>query len=439
MGQSLPVGAVAMKPNSWLAAVAFTWTLAMPMALAQAAPAERTFPQPRPIVEAAVRRLQASTAGRLPVLDGFAVPGEQPLDRFQKGYYQCAIQVSATPAGGSLVRISAKITAWYNSSEPAKSGYQVLPSNGRLESDLLDRLADALGSKAPSATASSPAHAPATSKSRDAGASGISAPASDLPSAPSFKGGGFPRAEKSTAPTPPPRSDSANYHAEDLNKEAKNLEEILRNQSHPNNLAAVRKSGTPVLGSASEGAKVLFLADAEDEVEILDSNESWVHVRISGLSRAWIRRSGLEMPDDSSAADDAATEPPPAPPAANNKGPFQIENEQTSSFPGDWEPLRGKVVRIVSIQKNADSSADNGPQAKLAFVKGLFDKEYADLTQTSSTAAGIVLIFDSADGGMVAATLPVLREWKAGTLSDEGFWRRCYFDPPELFRSTAGQ
>jgi hypothetical protein len=96
-------------------------------------------------------------------------------------------------------------------------------------------------------------------------------------------------------------------------------------------------------------------------------------------------------------------------------------------------------VRIVSIQKNADSSADNGPQAKLAFVKGLFDKEYADLTQTSSTAAGIVLIFDSADGGMVAATLPVLREWKAGTLSDEGFWRRCYFDPPELFRSTAGQ
>ena len=45
-------------------------------------------------------------------------------------------------------------------------------------------------------------------------------------------------------------------------------------------------------------------------------------------------------------------------------------------------------------------------------------------------------IFDSADGGMVAATLPVLREWKAGTLSDEGLWRRCYFDPAEMFHAT---
>jgi hypothetical protein len=49
-----------------------------------------------------------------------------------------------------------------------------------------------------------------------------------------------------------------------------------------------------------------------------------------------------------------------------------------------------------------------------------------------------VLIFDSADGGMVAATLEVLREWKAGTLSEEALWRRCYFDPPEMFHG-AGQ
>ncbi len=241
----------------------------------------------------------------------------------------------------------------------------------------------------------------------------------------------FPHTDRSA--TPPPRSGAADRHTGDLDKEAKNLEEILRNQSHPDNLAAVRKSGTPVLISPSEGAKVLFLADAEDEFEILDSNESWVHVRISGLSRAWIRRSNLEMPDSSS-SEEAPPEPSPAAPVADNKAPFQIENEQIASFPGDWGPLRGKVVRIVSIQKNAGSTADAGLQTRLAFVKGLLDKEFAELTQTSSTAAGVVLIFDSADGGMVAATLPVLREWKAGTLSDEGFWRRCYLDPPEMFR-----
>jgi hypothetical protein len=428
-----------MKARFCVAVIAVQWMLAILVVHAQAPPTERTFPQSKTVVEAAVRQLQGSSGGHLPVLDGFAVAGEQPLDRFQKGYYQCAIQVTSTPTGGSVVRVSAKITAWYNAPVAAKSGYQVLASNGRLESDLLDRLADALGAaKASTPGTSSAGNANLKANTKDSATSGSST--LNLPSAPSFKGNAFPRTDRGQA-TPPRSSDP---HSDDLDKEARNLAEILRNQSHPTNLAAVRKSGTPVLVSPSEGAKVLFLADAEDEFEILDSNESWVHVRISGLSRAWIRRSGLEMPDSSDSAD-APPEAPPAPatspaaPVANDQSPFQIENEQTASFPGDWQPLRGKVVRIVSIQKIAGSSADSGSQAKQAFVKGLLNKEYADLTQTSSTAAGIVLVFDSVDGGMVAATLPVLREWKSGTLSDEALWRRCYVDPPEMFGGGAGQ
>ena len=418
-----------MKSRFRFAIVATMWTLALPWGRAQKAPAERTFTQSKSVVEAAVRQLQSSTGGHLPVLDGFAVPGDQPLDRFQKGYYQCAIQVTSTPAGGSLVRITAKITAWYNAPVAAKSGYQVLASNGRLESDLLDRLADALAKTASTS-------APQPSKNKNSPPSRSSAAKPDLPPAPSFTGKAFPRT--SHGPTPPPRSDTPTRQTENLDKQAASLAEILRNQSHPNNLAAVRKSGTPVLAAPSEGGKVLFLADAEDEFEILESNESWVHVRISGLSRAWIRRSGLEMPG-SSAADDTPPDAPPAPPPVAGKGPFQIENEQTASFPGDWEPLRGKTVRIVSIQKSADSTVDSGSRAKLELAKGLFNKEFADLTQSLSTAAGLVLVFDSADGGMLAVTVPVLREWKAGKLSDEALWRRCYFDPPEMFHGAAGQ
>jgi hypothetical protein len=423
-----------MTVKSWLA-VAALGLLATAWGRAQEARIERTFPQSKPVVEAAVRQLQTSSSGRLPALDGFAVPGERPLDRFQRGYYQCAVQVTSTPTGGSLVRISAKITAWYNAPATAKSSYQVLPSNGRLESDLLEQLTDALGAKAPPATAGSPNDAPGTLKGTSKGkrtvAPGNSATALDLPSAPSFKAT-FPRTEKNTlAATPPPSGGGVSRHDQDLDKEARNLEEILRNQSHPSNLVAVRKSGTPVLVSPSQGAKILFLADAEDEFEILDSNDSWVHVRISGLSRAWIRRPSLEMPD-SSPPDATPPEAPPAPVTLANKGPFQIENEQTASFPADWEPLRGKLVRIVSIQKANDSSADSGSPAKLAFAKELFAKEYSDLTQSVSTAAGIVLIFDSSDGGMLAVTVPVLREWKAGQLSDEALWRRCYFDPPGI-------
>jgi hypothetical protein len=235
-------------------------------------------------------------------------------------------------------------------------------------------------------------------------------------------------------------------HVEDLTKQAQNLEEILRNQAHPTNLVAVKKANAPVLASPSEGAKVLFLASAEDEFELLDSNSNWVHVRISGLSRGWIRRSSLEMTSSPTAEPTTEAKTPekpvasapvaevPAKPVATapraNTPPFQMENEQIASFPGDWAPLRGKTVKIISVQKAASGSADTSSHDKLEFAKSILDREYAELTQTNSTVAGVVLIFDSEDGGMLAATLPVLHLWKGGVFSDEALWGRCYFDPP---------
>ena len=428
-----------------LAAVFCLLALAMPWSRAQGAPSEREFPQSKASVEAAVHQLQPSAAGWLPVLDGFVVSGERPLDRFQRGYYQCTIRVNAAPKGGSLVQVSAKITAWYTDPVASKSGYQVLPSNGRLESDFLDRLTDALAGRAPAPAVSQAADAISKPKNKDATAPTLSAPmpqspqgqapTHEFPSAPSFGVGALASAPRSESL--PTKTAGADRQAESLAKEAKGLEEILANQSHPSNLAAVKVSKTPVLVNPSEGAKVLFLADAEDEFEILDANANWVHVRISGLSRGWIQRSRLEMPEAQASETSPEEAPPATPPTPAAKAPFQIEDEQIASFPGDWEPLRGKTVKIVSVRQMADSTADPGSQAKLTFAKSLFGKEYADLTQSLSTAAGIVLIFDSSDGGMMAATVPVLREWKAGTLSDEALWRRCYFDPPEMFR--AGQ
>ena len=100
------------------------FSAAIPIALAQPndaqiAPYERKFAQSKVVVEKVVKQLQASASGRLPVLDGFTRPGDLPLDRFQRGYYQCEIQVSSTSSGGALVRVSAKITAWY--ADPASS------------------------------------------------------------------------------------------------------------------------------------------------------------------------------------------------------------------------------------------------------------------------------------------------------------------------------
>jgi len=90
-------------------------------------------------------------------------------------------------------------------------------------------------------------------------------------------------------------------------------------------------------------------------------------------------------------------------------------------------------VRIISVQKIQENERDSGAQAKLEFAKSLLDKNYADLAAKSKELAGIVFIFDSIDGGMIAATLPTVQQWKAGTLSDAALWHRCYFDPPETF------
>jgi hypothetical protein len=426
---------------SLLASLFLLFRLMSPVSMhAQTTAGERSFPQSKATVEKALKDLQPFTSGRLPTLDGFAVPGDRPLEVFQRGFYQCTIQVSSNPSGGTIVRVSAKITAWYAASVPAQSGYQVLPSNGRLESDLLDRLADSLG-HAPASSSDSasgrpgPAHA---SPSHTAVSSPPSAPVPDAPSS-SMSAKAFraepPPADTQAASVATQRA-VADRHLDTLRTESTNLEEILRNQSHPTNLVAVKAAGTPILAVPNEGGKVLFLATAEDEFEMLDFNDNWVHIRISGLSRGWIRRAAVEMNGEPAATvAQAGPSPSPSPAQTANQPRFTVEREETASFPGTWGPLKGKTVKIVTLQPAMPTGGD--AQAKLDFTKSLFIKEYAELTQEKTTAVGIVVVFDSADGGMLAATLPVLRLWKEGTLSDEAMWRRCYVDPPEMVSDAA--
>jgi hypothetical protein len=375
--------------------------------LAQKAGNERTFSQPASAIQAALKKLQASTSGPLPVLDGFVIPGTRILDQFQRPFYQCTIHV--VPArSGSLVRVSARITAWHN--DPAHSGYEVLPSNGRIEADLLDRLQDALAAKAESkaANVSTPAAADMPE---------ISAPVPQLP-------------EAKIARTNP--ADSAKDT--ELQQEAKNLEDILQNQSRPTNLIAVKQDQTPILQNPSADAKVLFLASAEDEFEVLDLNPEWVHVRISGLSRGWLRRSTVQLLDGSDVqlAKESVGNPQtlaqPTPPQAAKA--FSISSEEVGSFPGNWAPLIGKSVKIISVQQALGSGRITSPQDKLRFAESVFREQ-----TLPAPAAGLVLIFDSEDGGMVATAGAALAQWKSGDLSEAAFWKQCLLDPPEILGS----
>ena len=404
---------------------------------AQGTGLERTFPQSKATVEQSLKGMQTVTAGRLPVLDGFATSADRPLDRFQRGYYQAKFQVSNTASGGSLVRVSVQVTAWYTDPFAARSRYQLLTSNGRLEADLLDQLAEQLAGKAPGAGPNSQSSTNATAapsvKPPDRSEPEISAPVPRIPET----GGGFSSSlAQSLAEQEKKASETgANKIADPdsaLQAEAASLEEVVKSQAHPNNLVAVKKSGTPVVATASLTAKTLFLASAHDEFEMLDFNRDWVHVRISGLSRGWIWRNNLEMP--ASIPDSDLPPNGAAVPVAAEL--FHVTREEKAIFPGDWSPLRGKTVKIVSVEKINESEKEGGPQLRLEFAKSVLDKDYAELAQKPQDLGGIVLIFDSADGGMIAATFPVLQQWKSGTLSDAGLWHQCFFDPPESFNGS---
>jgi len=402
---------------------------------------ERSFPQSKAAVEKALKEMQAG--GRLPVLDGFATSpaADRPLDRYKRGYYQAKFQVSEAPSGGSTVRVSVQVTAWYADPVASKSGYQSLPSNGRLEGDLLDQLADQLAAGAPRPSPNAPAAAlakpPKPSVANPSTASAeptISAPMPRLPELGSGLSASLSQSREAQEKAGPQTGSKPleDKNGGPLQTEVQSLEEILKNQSHPKNLVAVKNSGTPVVASASLNAKTLFLASAHDEFEMLDFTRDWVHVRISGLSRGWIWRNSLEMPD--SVPDTDA--PPSAAALPTAAQIFHVTREETAPFPGDWAPLRGRYVKIVSVEKTDENARDAGPQLRLEFAKSVLDKDYAELAQKPQQLFGIVLIFDSADGGMIAATFPTLQQWKAGKLTDAALWHQCFFDPPEILGSS---
>lgn len=392
-------------------------------AAAAQSPLQRTFPYSKTEVEKALRSIPGYGGGRLPILDGF-VAGEQSLERYQRPFYQYSLQVTSTGAKSATVRVSARITAWYADPIPTQSGYQVLASNGRLEADLLDRLQDALGGNAVQATEPQASTAPSASSATPAAPASSSAPAYVKPnpvaSLPRWARSSLPpRTETSATPS------TSDQRIEALSKEAKNLAQILQRQSHPEDLAVVKDSRTPIVEHPDDGATVLFLADAEDEFQIVDTNGPWVHVQISGLSRGWIKRSAVQLPAAYEGAAPVSTaEVAPA-------SPFRQTRQETAAFPGTWEPLRGKQVKVIWVQP---AGSDAGDADKFSYAKSVFRKAFPELLNSTPPLAGVVIVFDSEDGGMAAATLATLQQWNAHHMTDNSFWKQCWFDPADAFK-----
>jgi len=390
----------------------------------QAVPYARTFAKPKADVEQALKDLQAYAGQKLPIVDGFVGTPPQPLDKYERAFYQFSIEVLPGVPVGTIVQVSAKITAWYADIDPAKSGYQILPSNGRLELDLLDRLDEKFGNK------------PAPGTARALAASSISAPAPKL-----NLGSGLNISSGGGNPIPAPEGteelnklrtarEAEEKRMRSLNEELQGLEDVKKNQAHPLNLVTVKRAGTPVMARAGEESRVLFKAAVNDEFEFLDAEGEWVHVQISGVSRGYIRRSALELPEVIAARlEETAKSEAAAKPAA-----FRMEREENSVFPGEWEALKGKTVKIYTVQPAGPDPKETGTRAKLNFARSLMQKFAEGATPGAAVGDGVVVIFDSADGGIAGATLVSIQQLAKGKISEEAFWKQCYLDPPETFQ-----
>jgi hypothetical protein len=157
---------------------------------------------------------------------------------------------------------------------------------------------------------------------------------------------------------------------------------------------------------------------------VLDSRDEWVHIKISDLSRAWIRREYVDLPG-------AATVSIAAIADRHEPETVRQTKEEVATFPGKWQPLDGKRVMIIWVQPLENEQFGSGP--KWGMLKTVFRKADAGNPSDATQIAGVVVIFDAQDGGMAATTSANLQQWRAGHLSDEGFWKRCWRDPADAF------
>ena len=113
-----------------------------------------------------------------------------------------------------------------------------------------------------------------------------------------------------------------------------------------------------------------------------------------------------------------------------------MEREETSMFPGDWAALKGKTVKIYTVQPVSQNPTESGPGVPLNYSLALFQKGLKEAAGANPAPEGIVVIFGSADGGIAGATLAEIQRMVKGTVSREAFWTQSDLDPVKAFRAA---
>jgi hypothetical protein len=390
-------------------------------------------------VEQALQALKAYETKRLPVLDGFVNANATTIAKLENPHYQLRIDVESQAPNQTLVSISAKITAWSAEEDPSRSQYVVVPSNGRLEQDMLDRLsvllekgnpalstqnAEPPGSPEAPASVPSPGLVSAPDASHSMPPAVSSAPSSSSPSA-SRANPADPASLASDIASVQALRQASELKQRKLQQQISELEANASAQKFLSNLAVIKTPQTPVFQQGDDTSKVLFRADPEDEFEVINVKDNWVHVRLENGADGWIRGAQLQPPKEVDDSEDAA--------AALN---FTTPNQEIKPFGGDWTPLKGKPALFVFAQPTRAIPKTILGQSQFQFAKYVFTEGYREAMHSEQPMSGVVVVFLGDKGGVAAATLADIRRWRDGAITDKVFFERCSFDPPESFRDA---
>jgi hypothetical protein len=401
-------------------------------ACAQTDPAsnvQRTYPYSMDVVQQGLQQIGGFGGGKLPVLDGFVNSSVPQVDMYERPYYQYRVHFKSVDPTHTAVSVEALISALYSDPIQSRSEYRALPSNGRLEADLLDRLQRALEAN-PSARPSPPlpdsAGAARGAKSSPFGK--LAGPAKGAPLA--------------VAPSPQQQLDALLAERQTVHEKTSALQVQLerlrsgdRKPANASRLASVKHSGVGVMSRKNFGGPVIFRAQAEDEFEVVSLEGEWAQVRIESESPAYIQADELSLPPglkDSvaaaaiSSAPDAKANPP-------DLG-FSVSREDVNLFSGDWARLKGKKVLFVYAQPRGLFSDMGSEDAKLAYAKRIFQTRLKTLLQSEPDVEGVVVVFLGNRGGVAAAALSDIRQWAEGGLTEEAFVNRCSLDPATEFK-----
>lgn len=406
----------------------------------QPASVERTYKYPRAQVEGALRDLQAYGTAPLPALDGFVDADSSTFDLYDNPQYEFRVKVVEPAPGQMLVSISARITAWKSNAAPSQSRYVLLPSNGRLEREMLDHLAAYLGKAGP--------RPPSNSSSIPTAPASVSPPSSQTSSTAIVHSNGVPVSGSPVVKSVESVSSSRDFKNADssaldaeiakvqaereaikqdvtkLQEQISQLETDRNSRKYLSDLAVVKTAQAPMFAEPSELAKVVFRANPQDEFEVTQARSGWVRVRLENAGQGWIKISDLQLPNERGDIGDSTDVA------------FSEPSEEVAPFTGNWALLKDKPTLFVMAQPKHAIPKDSLGQSQIEFAMHAFLDGYRTAAHSQEKIVGVAVLFLGDKAGVAAATLTDIERWQKGTLSDKLFLARCSLSPPDAFRDT---